>query len=52
MESPCKQICVLDAAGRVCLGCGRTLAEIAAWGTATEAEQARIAQAAAARLAR
>jgi uncharacterized protein len=31
-------VCVLDAA-RVCVGCGRTLDEIARWGRMSAAEQ-------------
>ena len=30
--SPCNQVCTLDDRD-VCLGCGRTIDEIAAWGT-------------------
>jgi len=37
-ESPCTKICTLDAAG-VCLGCLRTVAEIASWTSMTSAEQ-------------
>ena len=33
VASPCISVCVLDATGRYCLGCFRTLDEIAAWGT-------------------
>jgi predicted Fe-S protein YdhL (DUF1289 family) len=29
--SPCISVCVLDANGAFCLGCFRTLDEIAAW---------------------
>jgi predicted Fe-S protein YdhL (DUF1289 family) len=36
--SPCLNICVLDAA-RTCVGCGRTLDEIARWGRMSAAEQ-------------
>lgn len=32
MPTPCLNRCRLDADGRSCLDCGRTLAEIAAWG--------------------
>lgn len=49
--SPCRGICALDVAGRLCTGCGRLLAEIAAWPGASEAERAAIAARAAARLA-
>ena len=38
--TPCTQNCVLNAAGDACLGCGRTLAEIARWTVMTEAERA------------
>jgi predicted Fe-S protein YdhL (DUF1289 family) len=33
----------MDAAGRYCLGCWRTLAEIAGWSEMTDAEQRAIA---------
>ena len=36
--SPCLNVCVLDAA-RNCIGCGRTLDEIARWGRMSAAEQ-------------
>ncbi len=31
VPSPCISVCVMDADGSVCLGCFRTLDEIAAW---------------------
>lgn len=31
VPSPCASICVLDASHALCLGCGRTLHEIATW---------------------
>ena len=31
VASPCISVCVMDAAGELCLGCFRTLDEIAAW---------------------
>jgi uncharacterized protein len=31
VASPCINICTLDPAGRYCVGCYRTLDEIAAW---------------------
>jgi hypothetical protein len=33
VASPCNQVCVLDAQ-QVCVGCGRTLQEIAEWSRA------------------
>ncbi len=31
IESPCIKACTLDARASLCLGCGRTVAEIAGW---------------------
>ena len=42
VASPCINVCTLDPATQVCLGCFRTLDEIAAWGTASNAERAAI----------
>jgi predicted Fe-S protein YdhL (DUF1289 family) len=39
IASPCTKVCVMDAAGRYCLGCWRTLAEIGTWSAMTDAEQ-------------
>jgi uncharacterized protein len=38
-SSPCTKVCVLDAASGLCVGCGRTRDEIAAWGAMPEAER-------------
>lgn len=38
--SPCVGVCRMDAAG-MCLGCRRTLAEIARWGTMSNEERRR-----------
>jgi len=40
--SPCISICKLDPATQICIGCGRTIAEIAAWPSLSEAERAAI----------
>ena len=40
VASPCIQVCAVDAASGLCLGCRRTLAEIAGWSRLTEAERA------------
>jgi predicted Fe-S protein YdhL (DUF1289 family) len=42
IESPCIKICTLDARSGLCLGCGRTIDEIARWGAMSAAERARI----------
>jgi predicted Fe-S protein YdhL (DUF1289 family) len=44
IESPCVKICTLDARSGRCLGCGRTIDEIARWSTLSEAERAYIMQ--------
>jgi predicted Fe-S protein YdhL (DUF1289 family) len=51
VETPCNKICTLDAAARHCLGCGRSVDEIARWSTMSEAERARIMRELPARLA-
>jgi predicted Fe-S protein YdhL (DUF1289 family) len=38
LASPCVRYCCLDERN-VCMGCGRSLDEIIAWGTATDAEK-------------
>ncbi|MFC7366805.1 DUF1289 domain-containing protein [Vreelandella zhaodongensis] len=40
--SPCIQICNIEPASSLCQGCGRTLDEIACWGSMTEAEKAPV----------
>lgn len=42
IESPCVKICTLDTRARLCLGCGRTIDEIARWTAMSAAERARI----------
>jgi len=42
METPCVDVCVIDAPTGLCAGCGRTLAEIAAWSTLAPAERRKI----------
>ena len=42
IETPCRNICALDARSSICLGCGRTLDEIAGWGAMSAAERRRI----------
>ncbi len=37
--SPCLGICLMDPATRTCRGCLRTVAEIAAWYDASDAEK-------------
>jgi predicted Fe-S protein YdhL (DUF1289 family) len=42
VNSPCIKICVLDEEDRYCLGCKRTLGEIARWGEMNDAERAAV----------
>ena len=42
VASPCINVCTLDPQTQVCLGCFRTIDEIAAWGGASNAERAAI----------
>ena len=39
MKSPCIKVCQMDPARGVCLGCARTLDEIARWGSMSDAER-------------
>jgi hypothetical protein len=32
ISTPCIKVCIVDGKNGLCVGCGRTLAEIAAWG--------------------
>lgn len=47
VNSPCIKLCRMDAAGRLCVGCFRSLAEIARWSQADDAERLAILAAAA-----
>ena len=42
IESPCVKICTLDARSGSCLGCGRTIDEIARWTVMSGAERVRV----------
>ena len=42
ISSPCLKVCVVDGATDICLGCGRTLPEIAKWGRLSEDERLAI----------
>jgi len=51
IESPCVNICTLDARSRLCLGCGRTVDEIARWTAMSAVERTRVIGELAGRLA-
>ena len=42
MKSPCIKVCQMDPVRGVCLGCCRSLDEIARWGGMSEEEQFQI----------
>jgi predicted Fe-S protein YdhL (DUF1289 family) len=42
MESPCIKICTYDPDSGLCRGCGRTLEEIGAWFSMTDAERCAV----------
>ena len=42
IESPCINICQIDRASRLCVGCARTIDEIAAWGGMTPEARRRV----------
>ena len=42
LSSPCTKVCAIDPRSGLCLGCGRTLAEIAQWASLGEPERLRI----------
>jgi uncharacterized protein len=42
IESPCVKVCTLDACSGLCLGCGRTIVEIARWGGMSDEQRKRV----------
>lgn len=52
MESPCVKICTYEPGAGMCLGCGRTLAEIAGWASLSDEERRRIMDELPARMAK
>ncbi len=51
MISPCVRLCTLDPDTSLCVGCGRTLAEIGRWGRYSDNERRTIMDLLPARLA-
>lgn len=52
ISTPCVKTCAVDGGTGLCVGCGRTLAEIAGWGRFSEAERLAIMASLGARQAR
>ncbi len=42
VATPCVKVCVIDGESGLCLGCFRTLTEVAAWERLTDAERAAV----------
>lgn len=42
--SPCVSVCRLDPKTQICVGCGRTIAEIASWPSLSDAERKALVQ--------
>jgi predicted Fe-S protein YdhL (DUF1289 family) len=42
MKSPCVKVCQMDPQSKRCLGCARTLDEIARWASMTDQERNQI----------
>lgn len=42
METPCIRLCQIEAGAGLCIGCGRTLEEIAGWSRYGDEERRRI----------
>ena len=51
VSSPCIKVCAVEGRTGLCIGCGRTLKEIAAWGGLDEARRQEIMAELPARLA-
>ena len=42
IETPCIKVCIVEHNSGLCLGCGRTLGEIANWTAFTDVERSRV----------
>jgi uncharacterized protein len=42
MKSPCVKVCQMDPRRGLCMGCGRTLDEIARWAQMSDDERERV----------
>jgi uncharacterized protein len=52
VETPCINICLLDNETGLCVGCGRSMREIAGWGQMSDGERRAVMRELPARLAR
>jgi len=42
IETPCIKVCVIDGESGLCMGCHRTLPEVASWAKLTDAARSAI----------
>jgi predicted Fe-S protein YdhL (DUF1289 family) len=42
LSTPCVNVCVVDPFSALCIGCGRTVEEIAAWTAMSESERVAV----------
>ncbi len=42
IETPCTKVCIIHAEKGLCLGCGRSLREIAAWSSLSGQDRSRL----------
>ncbi len=42
VSTPCVKICVVDPVSALCIGCGRSVAEISLWRETSEAQRQKI----------
>ena len=42
VQSPCNKVCQMDPKSDLCIGCARTLDEIARWAQMSDAERERV----------
>ena len=42
IDTPCDKVCALDPVSGLCLGCGRSLAEIERWVAFSDGERSRV----------
>jgi predicted Fe-S protein YdhL (DUF1289 family) len=52
LDTPCVNVCLLDEEIGLCVGCGRTMGEIAGWASMTDPERSAVMAALPARLER
>jgi predicted Fe-S protein YdhL (DUF1289 family) len=51
IRTPCVNVCAVSGLTGLCIGCGRTLDEVAAWASLTDAQREAIMKALPARIA-